>query len=488
MIMNTIRCFCLGLVIISFGYTASAQFENVMTTNEVYVDYIESIQFGHSQIPLSMPIIDLGSQGELKLEFDDLEGGFKNYTYHLIHCDKDWYFSDLEEIEYLDGFNGEEIDEFTYSANAYSEYTNYQVFLPNEDLNWTISGNYLLVIYDDDLQIPVLTRRFIVSENVVSALADFVRPKEISYIRTHQELEVSLNMRDFQVFRPQQEIFVTVMQNGNFSNAFSNVTSNFSRGDILFFNDFNQQVAFPALKEFRSVDIRSLNFRSEFVKTIDRNEEGTTVLLDLGRQRSQDNYRNERDANGGFVIENFDLNRDRFFQANQISGENGTPVPNQQLSNEIFDSDRNRFFDSASGSRSSRVSERARLRDQGLSADNITSEYADVIFSLEVDNPYLEDVYVVGGFSDWKAREKFRMQWDADNQIYLCKAPLKQGYYDYMFAVQNENGYLSIEDIEGSWFETENVYQIITYYREMGAEFDRVIDVAILTTNPNGLR
>ena len=486
--MNKFRYLLLGCLVQFIGFNAYAQFEDVLTTIEVYVDYIASVQFGHSQIPLSAPIIDLGSNGVLKLEFDDLEGEFKNYTYHLRHCDKDWYFSDLEEIEYLDGFNGEEVDEFTYSSNAYSDYTNYQVFLPNEDINWTISGNYLLVIYDEDLQIPVLTRRFIVSENAVSALADFVRPKEISYLQTHQELEVILNMRDFQVFRPQEEIFVTVIQNGNHTNAYTNVTNNFARGDVLYFNDFNQQVAFPALKEFRSVDIRSLNFRSEFVKSIDRNDEGTTVLLDLGRQRTRDNYRSERDANGGFVIENFDLNKGRFFETNTITGGDGIPRPERQLSNEVFDSDRARFFDSDSGASSDRVSDRATLVDDGLSSDNVASEYADVIFSLEVDRPFLEEVYVVGAFNDWKARDQFRMVWDADNSIYLCKAKLKQGYYDYMFAVQDENGYMHIEDIEGSWYETENVYQIITYYREIGAQFDRVIDVAILTTNPNGLR
>ncbi len=482
--MNKIRHFWLG-VAISLGYTASAQFENVMTSNEIYVDYIETVQFNHSRLPLSLPILDLGSNGRLKLEFDDLEGGFKNYTYHLFHCDKDWNFSDLEEIEYIDGFNGEEVDEFSYSSNAYSDYTNYQVFIPNEDISWTISGNYLLVIFDDDLQVPVISRRFIVSENVVGALADFVRPKEISYLRTHQELEIILNIRDFQVFRPQQEIFVTVLQNGNFTNAFSNVTSNFSQGDNLFFNDFNQQISFPALKEFRSVDIRSLNFRSEFVKTIDRHNEGTTVLLDLGRQRTLENYRNERDANGGFIVENFDLNRDRFIQSVVRPSDE---QPDRQLSNELFDSDRDRFFDNASGTRSNSTSRRGVIIDEGLSADNITSEYADVIFSLEVDSPFLEDIYIVGAFSDWKAREKYRMQWDAENQIYLCKAKLKQGYYDYMFGVEDENGFLQLDIIEGSWYETENEYHIITYYREMGAEFDRVIDVTVFSPNVNGLR
>ena len=85
--MNKFRYLLLGCLVQFIGFNAYAQFEDVLTTNEVYVDYIASVQFGHSQIPLSAPIIDLGSNGVLKLEFDDLEGEFKNYTYHLRHCD-----------------------------------------------------------------------------------------------------------------------------------------------------------------------------------------------------------------------------------------------------------------------------------------------------------------------------------------------------------------------------------------------------------------
>ena len=131
-----------------------------------YVDYIKSVKLNNAGLRTSHPIIDLNSrfQGQIQLRFDDIEGGYKDYVYSIIHCDKDWYPSDLEEIEYLEGFNGEEIDDFGYSTNGYSEYTNYSLTLPNRDLRWTISGNYLLVIRDQDTNAPVISRRFMVVE------------------------------------------------------------------------------------------------------------------------------------------------------------------------------------------------------------------------------------------------------------------------------------------------------------------------------------
>ena len=419
--------FCGAFLLLSGG--SYAQFDNINAENEIYADYIESVQFNHNNVQLSMPIIDLNSGGRLRLQFDDREGGFKNYTYHLIHCDKDWNYSNLDEIEYIDGFNGEEVDEFGFSVNSYSEYTNYQVVIPNDDIRWTISGNYLLVIYDSDLELPILSRRFIVTENAVSVGATFVKPRNLATLRTHQELEILLNLGDFRVFRPQEEIFVTVMQNGNDNNAFNNLQSNFSRGDILHFQNFNQQVSFAALKEFRACDIRTLNSRTENVISIDRDDIKSTVIMDLGKKRSNKNFQTEPDANGGYVIDNNDF-------------------------------------------------------DNG----EISSEYVDVIFSLEVDRPYLEEIYLVGSFCDWKPREKFKLEWNAERNIYLKKVSLKQGYYDYMFGVLKSDGILEMADIEGSWYETENDYQIITYYRGMTSEYDRVIDVNVITSNPNGIR
>ena len=83
--------------------------DDINYTDDGYLDYIASGKFHHRGLPVSMPIIDLGSSGKLDLSFDDLEGGEKDFNYRIIHCDKNWNPSNLDEYDYIEGFNDEEI-------------------------------------------------------------------------------------------------------------------------------------------------------------------------------------------------------------------------------------------------------------------------------------------------------------------------------------------------------------------------------------------
>jgi hypothetical protein len=400
--------------------------QDIIYDDMIYVPYIKSVVFAHRSLSTSLPIIDLNSgyEGALRLEFDDIEGGFKNYTYSIVHCDKDWYPSGLDEIEYMEGFNGEEVDAFEFSSNPYSEYTHYVLDLPNFDLKWTISGNYLLTITDDDYGVPVLTRRFMVAENEMIIGYELLRPRNVQKMNTHHELNISINFEGFNITRPRDELYISVVQNGNWNSALSNLQGNFVVGDDLKFNQYDQ-ITFPALKEFRSFDIRTLDYTTEFVNAIERNDYETNVLLDLNKKRYDRNFLYEEDANGFFVLDNLDVR-------------NGV----------------------------------------------VSSEYCNVIFNLESHKQFDQELYIVGAFSDWQAKEEYRLEYDSSRELYLGDALFKQGYYDYMFALQENDGFLNIEDIEGSYYETENDYLIIVYYRPLGAEFDRIVGVTNFSSSP----
>lgn len=396
--------------------------------NNVYVNYIKTVKLAHAGLETSIPIVDLGSsyQGRLLLSFDDLEGGYKRYTYRLIHCNMLWQPStDMEEIEYLDGFNYQDINDYSYSTNGYSDYTHYRLSLPNEDLRWIVSGNYLLVIYDEDLQIPVITRRFMVAENLVNISWEIIKPRNVRKIDTHNELRFTVSYKNFRINQPRFELFATVMQNGNWNTARIALDGNFERGESLVFDQFDR-ITFPALKEFRNFDIRPLSYTTEFVNSIEQDDIETTVLLDLGKVRSNRNFLDEIDANGFFIIDN------------------------------------ERYAD-----------------------PEVSSEYCNVIFTLQPPYVFDRPLYMIGAFSDWQAREDYRLRYDTINQIYKGDAYFKQGYYDYMYALQNSDGRLDYETTEGSWFETENDYQIIVYYREFGSFYDRIIAVQNFNSNRN---
>jgi len=386
------------------------KYQNIYFENEVYTDYIKSVEFGHRNVALSLPIVDLNSGGILRLEFDDIEGGFKQYIYTLVHCDRDWNPTNFfDDQMFLDGFNDEEIDDFAYSSNGYSDYTHYSLTLPNDDVRWTISGNYLLIITDDDLEVPVLTRRFIVTEDIVGTSLNFTRPQKTAKHRTHHEMEVMINHEKLRISRPQQELTITMLQNGNWETAKYNLQGDYERGRTLIFDQYDVY-NFPALREFRNFDIRSTDSRTQFVRRIHRGEDATYVTLDTTLQRLNRGYRTEDDANGYFIIDN-----DRYRDA------------------------------------------------------DVSSEYAKVSFALACDAPVYGDIYVLGAFSDWKPREEYKMTYDRSSQLWTATAEFKQGYYDYTFANVLE-GEVSLENIDGNWYETENDYQIIVYYQEFGAE------------------
>ena len=200
-------------IIFSFNICQLSGQEEIVYDNMVYVPYIKSVNFSHRSLATSLPIIDLNtrSEGALRLEFDDIEGEFKNYTYSIVHCDKDWNPSGLDEIEFMEGFNGEEIDRFEFSSNPYSEYTHYTLDLPNFDVVWTISGNYLLTVRDEDYNVPVITRRFMVAENEMVIFYDLIRPRNIQKMNTHHELNVAINFEGFNITRPRDELYISCL-------------------------------------------------------------------------------------------------------------------------------------------------------------------------------------------------------------------------------------------------------------------------------------
>lgn len=387
--------------------------------NVVLADYIMTVEFRHQSIELTMPIIDLGSDGRLRLDFDDLEGGFKNYTYWIVHCDKDWYPSLLDETEYLSGFNGEELPGFGYSSNRYSEYTHYDLTIPNEDISWTISGNYALVIVDDDLEEPVMIRRFIVAEQSASTAAKIVRPRNTAHIRSHHEMVLEVLYNDLRINRPIQELYVTVLQNGNWETAQHNIQGTFERSNSVHF-DYMDLISFPAIKEFRSFDIRTLTSRGLNVNAIERNDIQTNIMLNADLPRLENYYLTDFDANGQFVVENRDYSNGDF-----------------------------------------------------------SSEYAYVNFAIFSGKKLDEDVYIFGAFNDWQPKKAYRLDYDAEQSIYTGTFPFKQGYYDYMYGTMTADGTLDSSHFEGNWHETENDYHIIVYYRDTGGEYDRVVDVQV---------
>lgn len=424
--MYQLKFFFYVLLFLCFQSGANAQDENLVYEDEIYLDYIKSVKFHHRSLFTSVPIIDLGSPGQLVLSFDDLESIDKEYIYEIVHCDKDWNPTEIEEIEYIDGFNGEEIQNIDFSRGTYEQYTHYELVLPNDQVRWILSGNYLLKVYENEYdKVLALTRRFMVIEPQVRVNAEMTRPSSVSKIKSHHEIDFDINYENFRITDPKNEVSLVIMQNGRWDNMMTDIAPKFITGDILKFN-YIDRFNFPALKEFRVFECRSKRFTGEGVHSIDLNEDGMQVLLELDQSRASKYYQSYNDLNGNYIIEN---------------------------------------------------------RDNG--SDAITAEYFTATWALDLRRELYEgEIYVIGKFTDWKLKDEFKMRFDSQNQIYVGEGLLKQGFYDYMYVLKDSNG-VSLDALEGSWEETENEYTILVYFSEFGARYDRLIGLANLNSNRN---
>jgi len=408
------------LFFFSFLTFGQAQDENLVFNDKTYVDYIHTVQLRPSLGVMTDPIIQLNSSESLSFSFDDFSEETRTYVYTIQHCNADWTPSDLTNLNYINGLMEGDIEEYDFSINTLTPYTRHSLILPNEEVRWTLSGNYLLKVYDieDDHKL-VITRRFMVyEESQVYVNLEFI--SATGNFNTHQEVNFEVSYNDLRVDNPAREITVVLRQNQRWDNA---IYANRPRSEGKQTLKYNTRgkFSFGGGKEFRYLDLRSVEQRRHNVSQIIEKLDTYDVTLFSDEMRSNKSFLRQPDMNGRFVIEN---------------------------------------------------------TDQATRDKNIRSDYADVLFSLNV-NQELEDydVYLSGEFTNWQVDPRYKMVYNEVIHAYVVKPKLKQGVYDYMYAVAPKKGgtKLDLTELEGHWYETENDYTILIYYHPFGARYDRLV-------------
>ena len=95
------------VLMLSCSFALNAQQYDIQLDNKVYVDGIASVQLLASDDQLSEPVGTLGET--FHISFDDLNLEIRHLKYTFIHCTHDWQPSQLNPIEYIDGFMEEDI-------------------------------------------------------------------------------------------------------------------------------------------------------------------------------------------------------------------------------------------------------------------------------------------------------------------------------------------------------------------------------------------
>ena len=371
-----------------------------------------------------VPIINLGSTESLKLSFDMLDPQNEFLNYSLIHCDRNWMPSDLQPMDYVNGNTMGEITDFKFSTNTYQTYTHYSLNFPTDEMAITKSGNYILKVFRNfDEEDILLTRRFMVVD-IQTKISTSIRSATVPEYRfSHQEVDFSVKYLGFDIPNPFLDVHVTILQNNSWNNAIENLKPQFVNNNELSFNYENENLL-PGTNEFRFFDIRSLRFFSNNVikKYIDSVQ---NVVLRPEESKAYLNYVRWIDYNG---------------------------------KRDIFNSD-----------------------GMNLVEDG---DYALVHFNFKSNNLQdMGDVFVYGELTDWQLKDKFKMTYSSELNMYTCPVLLKQSYYNYHFVLRDKQGNIDYTFTEGNHQETENDYTILVYHKNVFYGYDEIIGLAYRNSN-----
>ncbi len=388
----------------------------------IYHPNIKTVLLHQLGDALSYPIIELQSGQQLKLTFDDLSPEGSDYRYTFIHCTHDWQESDIDAFDYIEGFTEGDLWQYDYSFNTDQDYTHYELLMPNEHLQFKISGNYLLKVYrvgEEDR--PAFTRRLMVYEKKTEILPKLYNAITQNLFLTHQRLEFQLGFGRLPTVNPYSDIKITVLQNGRWDNALQKIPPTTVLGKTAYYRHTDLTM-FRGNQEFRYFDIKSLALLSDRVKNITKDKH---ISLRTDQIRENKDYRRLYDINGKYVIG-------------------------------IFES----------------------------KMDEIDSDYVWVHFSLEAAQPIENgNVYILGALTDWRAQREAQMTYNYDRAAYEGKLFLKQGYYNYMYAVKRDGEVKTDESIlEGSYYLAENDYLILVYFRPFNELYDNLVGAVLFNT------
>ena len=395
-------------------------------STESFKKNIKSVQINNYFKAPHYPVISLEEDEFVTLKFDDLSNKEETYSYKIVHCNAQWENSNLSESEYLDGFYTGYISPKSTSTNTYFPYSHYELNFPNEDCRPIISGNYAILIYEDNNELPILSACFSVVEPKVALKAQSTPLTVLSYKDSYQQVDIEVDYADYNISQPANEIKILVRQNQRTDNQVYLTDANYYEHKKIKYSN-NKNLIFEAGNDYRSFDISSEYILSEQVESIEYFKPyfHATLYPDVYRKPKEFYY--HPDVNGRYIV-------------------------NLQNSWES-DSEADYYF---------------------------------THFSLPAEEPFFNaSVYIIGELTGNKLSSDGLMKYNPQTKAYEKDLLLKQGGYNYLYAVvphgssttalYKNNNTKVMDTVEGNAWETENEYAVYVYHRPFGSRYDKLI-------------
>ena len=383
--------------------------------NEILDKNIASLQVVANNDWLSLPIINLNSNDFVNISFDDLTHEYHRYCYKIEHCESNWQTSSsLFESDYIDGFAlGNTIDDVQESTNTVQLYTHYNISFPNNKCRPKISGNYRVTIYDENDEKHVVCRAyFMIVEPSMGVHLNVTTNTDIDINGKHQQIEMAIDYGNNIVSNPQTQIKTVVMQNSRWDNAVINAHPQYIKANGLQWIHCKDYI-FDGGNEYRKFETLDVTHTTMGLESI--NWDGHNYHAWIWTDEPRPSYIYDKDANGAFLIRNSD-----------------------NIDNDV------------------------------------NSDY--IITHFRLKTPQTADpIYINGFFTNDRFLPQYEMKWNEKNQQYEGELLLKQGYYSYQYLMMKPEGKLKPVPSEGNFYQTENTYQALVYFKANGDRTDRLV-------------
>lgn len=239
---------------------------------------IQSVQLHKEGDIQSAPVISLNSSEKLSLEFDHLGEDTKQFKLSVSHRSKDWKESPLPVDFYLNGFSEVYFSGGSKSFSQRPSYFHYSYEFPNSQLNFKVSGNYLLSVYDYNSNELLFTLPFFVSENQGSldtrveslfVRRDDLRPEDQPFSRYRYP--------EFVAF-PQFDLSYMYVQNRFWGRYRVVDNSDTATPEVVNFH-LSRDRAFLGNYEFNTLDLRSLRADGQQILEVQQEKIPPKVIL-----------------------------------------------------------------------------------------------------------------------------------------------------------------------------------------------------------------
>ena len=390
---------------------------------QIFHPGIKTLQIGIVGVKVGLPIIQLGGQEVLQVSFDEMSREQHSYSYKVIHCNADWTPSSLNSTEYLSGFTTANITDYATSLNTTYLYTHYSFLMPNNDMGFKVSGNYVAIVYEDNKQDePIAQACFSIVDPKVNVTASVRGNTDTELSGRLQQLDFEVALNGYVVRDVAEELKVVVRQNNRIDNQVTDLQPTyFSNSSLRFIN--NKALIFEGGNEYHRFDISSVYAAGEGVSSIPFITPHYEAFLNDNKIQGSKPYVYDQDVNGKFII-------------------------NMQ-------------------------------RAQNVDTE---ADYMMVHFNLPAKQPFFDgQLYLGGEFNYNILNDASRLKYDGKSESYTKFVLLKQGGYNYQFwFVPKGEQKASPERVDGSYWQTNNEYTIYIYHRPFGERYDKLIGVKVV--------